>query len=150
MLEHFQSLVNGLAQSLGLEYDASDFSEKHYMIDDSPLDVCYVPESDQMLLKRPLLTIPPETRDSALKDIFQESFFFAHMSGSVINLDDDGQASLQCLFPLNRLDALDVAQFVENFLNLADYWTERLTELQSKPSDTVSGSDLLTMLNMRV
>lgn len=82
---------------------------------------------------------PDQTSREYYETLLKANFLHLGTGGATLGMDRDaGFVALMDRVPVAGLNAADLADRVERFVNLAEAWSQRLTELASEPAEAVA------------
>jgi hypothetical protein len=90
-------------------------------------------EQDLVYLRAGLLPIPAQDRESVYARLLERNFLLQDSSGAAFAIDADrAELALSLCQPVSKLDGLDFANLLRNFIDVALRWQAQLTqELQA-------------------
>ena len=152
MSEAFRSLLSVLAADLSL----ADLPEQDGMallvIDDFEVVLRLLP-SEQVLIYTVVAPLPAEGRAALMVSLLEANALFLATQSFTLAAREDTGVLLQGALPLASLHGGNIAQWVENFVNVAEFWQARCLAAESPAPErdafTGEGSiDPLAMLDM--
>ena len=152
MSEAYRSLLSCLAADLKLPEIAEQDGMALLVIDDFEVVLRLLP-SGQVLIYTVVAPLPAEGHAALMTSLLEANALFLATQGFTLAAREDTGVLLQSSLPLAVLNGGNVAQWVENFVNVAEFWQERClsTESPAPERDTLTGEgtiDPLTMLDM--
>ena len=152
MSEAFRSLLSCLAADLKLPEVPEQEGMAVLVIDDFEVVLRLLP-SDQVLMHTVVAPLPAEGRAALMASLLEANTLFLATHGFTLSAREDTGVMLQGALPMAVLNGGNIAQWVENFVNVAEFWQERClsTESTAPERDTLTGEgtiDPLTMLDM--
>lgn len=149
MSDVFRTLLSGLASGLGLETLAEQNGKALIVMDDFEVSLVLLP-SEQVLIHTVVAPLPEEGRAALMADLLNANTMFLVTQGFTLSAREDTGVMLQGVMPLSALHSANVSQWVENFVNVAEFWQGRC--LQAKEAEVFSEretvEDPLAMLGM--
>ncbi|MBO4317477.1 MAG: type III secretion system chaperone [Mailhella sp.] len=153
----FLDVLAGLAQALDLpEITAGeDGSSAVVVIDDFEV-VLNCLETENLLLFTVVAPLPENGRQELLETLMDANTFYYKTQGFTLAARADTGVTLQGMMPLRMLDRNSMAAYVQNFVNVAEYWQEFCKNAASEgtaepqPSSEVLPGDILNIFNFRV
>jgi len=134
-LEHLQLVLSDFGKAVGIEELALD--ENGYCclkFDDTVVNVEASAESGQLFLYTNLGEIPPEKREAFYEMLLEANFFYKLTAGGVIGIDKDANiVSLAYQTPCAGLESRRFEKMLENFISVAETWSQKLKEFQAAP-----------------
>ena len=152
MSEAYRSLLSCLAADLKLPEIAEQDGMALLVIDDFEVVLRLLP-SDQVLMYTVVAPLPTEGRAALMASLLEANTLFLATQGFTLAAREDTGVLLQGALPLAALNGSNVAQWVENFVNVAESWQERCLSAESPAPErdalTGEGSiDPLALLDM--
>jgi hypothetical protein len=152
MSEAFRSLLSCLAADLKLPEIAEQEGMALLVIDDFEVVLRLLP-SEQVLIYTVVAPLPEEGRAALMASLLEANALFLATQGFTLAAREDTGVLLQGAQPLAALNGGNVAQWVENFVNVAESWQERCLapESPAPERDALTGEgsiDPLAMLDM--
>ena len=152
MSEAFRSLLSGLAADLRLAEIPEQDGMALLVIDDFEVVLRLLP-SDQVLMYTVVAPLPAEGRAALMASLLDANTMFLATHGFTLSAREDTGVLLQGALPLASLHGGNIAQWVENFVNVAEFWQERCLAAESPAPerDSLAGEgtvDPLAMLDM--
>ena len=152
MSEAYRSLLSCLAADLKLPEIAEQDGMALLVIDDFEVVLRLLP-SEQVLVYTVVAPLPGEGRAALMASLLEANTLFLATHGFTLAAHEDTGVMLQGALPLASLHSDNIAQWVENFVNVAEFWQERClsTESPAPERDLLTGEgtiDPLTMLDM--
>lgn len=145
MSESVAQVLNQFGLRLGLaELSFDDDMHCELSFDALHVHVQWLDASRQILLYAPLATMDPQTHAGVAGELLDANHLYRRTLGATLSWD---QASGRCL--LQRLldeASLDTDRFeasITALVNAADYWVQRLQELQSAGQTPLASAVLL-------
>ncbi len=153
----FLDNLAGLAQSLGLPEIAAgdDGSSAIVVIDDFEV-VLNCLETENLLLFTVVAPLPENGRQGLLETLMDANTFYYKTQGFTLAARADTGVTLQGMMPLRMLDRNLIAAYVQNFVNVAEYWQEFFKNAASESSAApqsqfeVLPGEILNLFNFRV
>ncbi len=152
MSEAFRSLLSCLAADLKLPEVPEQEGMALLVIDDFEVVLRLLP-SEQVLIYTVVAPLPEEGRAALMASLLEANTMFLATQGFTLSAREDTGVLLQGALPLSVLNGSNVAQWVENFVNVAESWQERClaSESPAPERDALTGEgtiDPLAMLDM--
>ena len=152
MSEAFRSLLSCLAADLKLPEIAEQDGMALLVIDDFEVVLRLLP-SEQVLVYTVVAPLPGEGRAALMASLLEANTLFLATHGFTLAAREDTGVLLQGSLPLAALNGGNIAQWVENFVNVAESWQERClsAENPAPERDSLAGEgsiDPLAMLDM--
>ena len=152
MSESFRSLLSCLAADLKLPEVPEQDGMALLVIDDFEVVLRLLP-SDQVLMYTVVAPLPSEGRSALMTSLLEANTMFLATQGFTLSAGEDTGVMLQGALPMAVLNGGNIAQWVENFVNVAESWQARCLAVEStapeRDSMTGEGSiDPLAMLDM--
>ena len=127
MANAFAGLIKGLSAHLRVQLEIEDESTVHVSFDGIPLILEHLLEAEQILLAAPIVDMPAEGGDALCRELLKGHYLFAGTRGATLALDaDENFVCLQIAPSMRALTPENFPALVENFLNVAETWRERL------------------------
>lgn len=124
MPEAFRSLLTGLAASLNLPEIPEQDGFALVAIDDFEVCLRLLP-SGQALLYTVVAPLPAEGRSALMASLLEANTLFLATQGFTLSAREDTGVMLQGCMAMSALHDGNVAQWVENFVNVAEHWQGR-------------------------
>lgn len=124
MSEAFRSLLSCLATDLKLPEVPEQEGMALLVIDDFEVVLRLLP-SDQVLMHTVVAPLPTEGRAALMASLLDANTMFLATQGFTLSAREDTGVMLQGALPMAVLNGGNVAQWVENFVNVAAHWQER-------------------------
>ena len=138
----FTSLIQGLSAHLGVELEPADESTVHVSFDGLPLLLEHLPDAEQILLAAPIAPAPPQGSEAICRELLKGQYLFAETMGATLALDaEENFVCLQIAPSLRVLTPENFPILVENFLNVAEAWRERLKTGQTVEAPREEAAD---------
>ena len=152
MSEAFRSLLSCLAADLKLPEVPEQDGMALLVIDDFEVVLRLLP-SDQVLMHTVVAPLPTEGRAALMASLLDANTLFLATQGFTLAAREDSGVMLQGALPMAVLNGGNVAQWVENFVNVAAHWQERCLDNGSaapvrEPMTGEGHIDLHTMMDM--
>ena len=152
MSEAFRSLLSSLAVDIKQPEIPEQDGMALLVIDDFEVVLRLLP-SDQVLMYTVVAPLPTEGRAALMASLLDANTLFLATHGFTLAARDDTGVMLQGALPLASLHGGNIAQWVENFVNVAEEWQARCLDVDSTAPErdplTGEGSiDPLAMLDM--
>ena len=152
MSEAFRSLLSCLAADLKLPEVPEQEGMALLVIDDFEVVLRLLP-SEQVLIYTVVAPLPEEGRAALMASLLEANTMFLATQGFTLSAREDTGVLLQGALPLASLNGGNIAQWVENFVNVAEFWQERCISAESPAleRDPLAGEgsiDPLAMLDM--
>ena len=152
MSESFRSLLSCLAADLKLPEVPEQDGMALLVIDDFEVVLRLLP-SEQVLIYTVVAPLPEEGRAALMASLLEANTLFLATHGFTLAAREDTGVMLQGALPLASLHSNNIAQWVENFVNVAEFWQARCLAPESPAPErdafTGEGSiDPLAMLDM--
>lgn len=152
MTETYRSLLSCLANSLNIPEIPEQDGMALLVIDDFEVVLRLLP-SEQVLLYTVVAPLPEEGRTALMASLLDANTMFLATQGFTLSAREDTGVMLQGMLPLASLHSGNVAQWVENFTNVAEHWQSRCLESASDlpehtPHAGEGSIDVLTMMDM--
>ena len=123
-----QEFINAICESLKLSSLTPDADGNFSIVFDGNLEIEIVPKSEtRLLLRSRLASLPDDAQE-------HEVFFRSHLQRNMANLHEqlgaitiDGDAGCLWIYrpvDIQSLDSSSVAELIEDFVNLADWWSQ--------------------------
>ena len=124
MSEAYRSLLSCLAADLKLAEIPEQDGMAMLVIDDLEVVLRLLP-SDQVLMYTVVAPLPAEGRAALMSSLLDANTLFLATQGFTLSAREDSGVMLQGALPMAVLNGGNIAQWVENFVNLAAHWQER-------------------------
>ena len=152
MSEAYRSLLSCLATDLKLPEVPEQEGMALLVIDDFEVVLRLLP-SDQVLMYTVVAPLPTEGRAALMASLLDANTLFLATQGFTLAAREDTGVMLQGALPMAVLNGGNIAQWVENFVNMAAHWQERcLDSGNAAPErEAMTGEghiDLHTMMDM--
>ncbi|MBR5998057.1 MAG: type III secretion system chaperone [Deltaproteobacteria bacterium] len=143
MEKMFRALLDGLAAALGLPEisTAGDGRDALVAIDDFELCLRCVSPGD-VLLFTVVAPLPGNNRQEVMAALLDANTFYYQTQGFTLAAREDTGVTLQGILSLRVLDRDNIGTFVQNFLNVADYWQKFCQDKEKKADSSVSQDSL--------
>ena len=152
MSEAYRSLLSCLAADLKLPEIAEQDGMALLVIDDFEVVLRLLP-SEQVLVYTVVAPLPGEGRAALMASLLEANTLFLATHGFTLSAREDTGVMLQGVLPIASLHSGNIAQWVENFVNVAEHWQARClsSEAAAPARDHITGEghmDPLTMMDM--
>ena len=152
MSDAFRSLLSGLAADLRLAEIPEQDGMALLVIDDFEVVLRLLP-SEQVLVYTVVAPLPSEGRAALMASLLEANTLFLATHGFTLSAREDTGVMLQGVLPIASLHSGNIAQWVENFVNVAEHWQARClsSEAAAPARDHITGEghmDPLTMMDM--
>ena len=152
MSEAFRSLLSCLAINLKLPEIPEQDGMALLVIDDFEVVLRLLP-SEQVLVYTVVAPLPAEGRATLMASLLEANTLFLATHGFTLSAREDTGVMLQGVLPIASLHSGNIAQWVENFVNVAEHWQARClsSEAAAPARDHITGEghmDPLTMMDM--
>lgn len=152
MSEAFRSLLSCLAINLKLPDIPEQDGMALLVVDDFEVVLRLLP-SEQVMIHTVVAPLPAEGRTALMSAMLDANTMFLATQGFTLSARDDTGVMLQGILPLVALHGGNIAQWVENFVNVAEHWQARClsSEAAAPARDHITGEghmDPLTMMDM--
>ena len=152
MSDAFRSLLSGLAADLRLAEIPEQDGMALLVIDDFEVVLRLLP-SEQVLVYTVVAPLPAEGRATRMASLLEANTLFLATHGFTLSAREDTGVMLQGVLPIASLHSGNIAQWVENFVNVAEHWQARClsSEAAAPARDHITGEghmDPLTMMDM--
>lgn len=140
-----------LGQKMGVELSLGD-TRTCRLVFDGTISVDFeAPEAlaDQLVMSCVVASdVFPEGREAVLQSMLEANFFGQGTGGGTLALDGErGEVLLQRILMMNHADLQDLVNALEQFLQFAEGWTERLkTEVSAAPKEFKAPKDLSNLM----
>ena len=149
MTDAFTSLLSALAPALGLPEITvrEDDPSCLLVIDDFEVSLRWLPEADMVMMFTVVAPLPLEGREALYAELLDANTFFHGTQGFTLAAREDTGVTLQGVMSMRLLDGSNVAQWVQNFVDVASEWQavclkEPQPDAQPEPQ-TVFPQDML-------
>jgi hypothetical protein len=140
MENDFAGLIEGLSAHLNVQLEMRDESTVHVSFDGLPLMMEHLPEAEQLLLAAPVGTVPTVGREEVFRELLKGQYLFAETRGAALALDsEESFICLQIAPSLRTLTRENFPALVENFLQVAETWRQRLEAGPAAPAPSIIG-----------
>lgn len=124
MPDAFISLLSALAPALGLPEITvrEDDPSCLLVIDDFEVSLRWLPEADMVMMFTVVAPLPLEGREAFYAELLDANTFFHGTQGFTLAAREDTGVTLQGVMSMRMLDGSNVAQWVQNFVDVASEW----------------------------
>ena len=124
MPDAFTSLLSALAPALGLPEITvrEDDPSCLLVIDDFEVSLRWLPEADMVMMFTVVAPLPLEGREALYAELLDANTFFHGTQGFTLAAREDTGVTLQGVMSMRLLDGSNVAQWVQNFVDVASEW----------------------------
>lgn len=149
-MSKFNSLLSDFGNTIGipdLQADSSGICMLAF--DDIEVVIQHIQDGDILLLYGYLGPIPPDNQASLFEFLLSANSFFRDTGGSTIGIDKITNAiGLHIAYPIVALDNQSFENLLENFVNLAESWIDKIDRFPAILSETsISPSPLQQNMN---
>lgn len=157
MEKAFRSILEGLAPVLGLSEINTDASGLACLlvIDDFEMSLRCLATGHVMLFTV-IAPLPENNRQKIMSSLLDGNTFYHQTQGFTLGAREDTGVTLQGVISLRVLDKDNVSSYVQNFINVAEYWQKFCLECADEAPATANPSlsrlpdDIREMLYLRV
>lgn len=130
MLDHLNRLIDGIVLGSDAQKEVSnDKLDITLRIGDFLLMFSYLADAQQVLVTTCIADLPEENREAIYLQLLKGQYFFKETRGATLSVDEESHfVTLQLVRHLTLLTPQNFPVLVENFLQTALVWRERLTE----------------------
>lgn len=128
MRNHFEQLIERLAETCGATTEKTNEGlDISVVFGDFLVMFSYLDDAEEVLLTTSVADLPQENREAVLLSLLQGQYFFRDTVGATLAVDTEGRfVTLQLARHLTLLSEANFSTLVENYLNVAKAWRERL------------------------
>ena len=152
MLDHLNRLIDGFTQGCGAQKEVSgDRLDTTVRIGDFLLMFSYLGDAQQVLVTTCVADLPEENRETLYLELLKGQYFFKETRGATLSVDEGSHfVTLQLVRHLTLLTPQNFPVLVENFLQTALYWRNRIAGEAADSSVPVAdeATDACAMFNM--
>jgi hypothetical protein len=140
----FRSVIDGLAKALNLPEVTitPDGTSALLLIDDFELCIRFVPLGF-IVMFTVVAPMPQNNREEILVSLLDANTFYYQTQGFTLAAREDTGVTLQGLISLRLVDKDNISRFVENFINVAEYWQKYCQEKDVPASDSQSFAEYI-------
>lgn len=151
-MSKFNSLLSDFGNTIGIPDLKADSSGICMLaFDDIEIVIQHIQDGDMLLLYGYLGPIPPERQESLFEFLLSANSFFRDTGGSTIGIDKTTNAiGLHIAYPISSLDNQSFENLLENFVNMAESWIEKIDRFPAILNETggaVSASPMQQAMN---
>lgn len=132
---HLEAMVEQLGRELEISGLALDEHGYACLFFDETAVNLEVDENGLLFLYTNIGTIPKQDREGFYRILLEANYFFQSTGGATIGIDEaEGIVLLIMQTRSQALEYEDFRQMLENFINITDTWTRRLSEFMPETS----------------
>lgn len=144
MKDMFRSVIDGLAQTLNLPEITitPDGTSALLLIDDFELSIRFVPLGF-IVIFTVVAPMPQNNREQVFASLLDANTFYYQTQGFTLAAREDTGVTLQGIISLRLVDKDNISRFVENFINVAEYWQKYCQEKDMPSSESEGFSEYI-------
>lgn len=139
-MSKFNSLLSDFGNTIGIPDLRADSSGICMLaFDDIEVVIQHIQDGDMLLLYGYLGPIPPDNQSTLFEYLLSANSFFRDTGGSTIGIDKTTNAiGLHIAYPISALENQSFENLLENFVNMAESWIDKIDRFPAILNETVS------------
>ncbi len=150
-LKQFREILDGLAAALNLPGISTSESGRTALVEVDGFELCLrcIPQGFIVLFAI-VAPFPLENRTEVVRELLDANTMFYRTQGFTLGARKDTGVTLQGVISLQVADQHSIRTFVQNFLNVAEYWQEFCRSKGGEQETVRMPEELLNMLVLSV